>query len=87
MGVFCMIRVRIQNNQTKYDNSHDILHVLFHPDHLSIDDEEFPGIVIRRSINDDRVTGIVIMDFSKRNIELLHNLLPRYDFSQIPRIH
>jgi hypothetical protein len=82
-----MTRVRIQNNQIKYDNSHDILHVLFYPEHLSIDDEEFPGIVIRRSINDDRITGITIMDFSKREIEFLQRMLPRYDFSELRRLH
>jgi hypothetical protein len=78
-----MTRVKITEQQVNYDSSHDILHVFFYPEHLSIDDEEFPGIVIRRSVEDERITGLTIMDFSRCNNEVLDNLLPEYDFSTI----
>lgn len=79
-----MSRVPITSNQIKYDADHDILHVFFSPMVLSEDDEEFPGIVIRRSVSDDRITGLVIMDFTRRRKDFLESVLPRYDFSQIP---
>ncbi|WP_338826306.1 hypothetical protein MTBGP_11140 [Moorella thermoacetica] len=78
-----MIPVRITNKQVKYDQDHDILHVFFYPEELSVDDEDYPGIVIRRSIKDDRVTGIMIMDYSRRSKDLLRTVLPRYDFKEI----
>jgi len=78
-----MIRVQIKSEQAKYDNQHDVLHVMFPPADLSIDDEDFPGIIVRRSVRDDRITGLTILDFSKRK-EFLKEYLPRYDFSKIP---
>ncbi|KLR75308.1 MULTISPECIES: DUF2283 domain-containing protein [Geobacillus] len=71
----------INNALTKYDKSHDVLHVFFFPELLSVDDEEFPGVVIRRAVSDNRITGITILDFSRKDEDLLNNLLPEFDFS------
>ncbi|TCP22696.1 uncharacterized protein DUF2283 [Scopulibacillus darangshiensis] len=78
-----MTRVQIQKRQIKYDQSHDILHVYFHPEILSEDDERFPGIVIRKSLNDEQVTGLTIIDFSQYDQETLNKLLPDYKFPDI----
>lgn len=80
-------RVQITDEQIKYDDNHDVLHVYFHPVGFSTDDEEYPGIVIRRAVNDNHVTGLVIMDFSKRDKNSLEQLLPTYDFSQLKKAH
>ena len=78
-----MTQVIISKTDTKYDARHDILHVYLSPLELSIDDEDFPGIVVRRSIIDDHITGFVIMDYSKRNPELLRVVLPNYTFPRV----
>lgn len=78
-----MTRVRIKGQQAKYDSRHDVLHVVFKPVDSSFEDEDFPGIIIRRSINDERITGIVIMDYSKRSRDSLRSFLPHYDFDKI----
>ena len=78
-----MTRVRIKGQQTKYDSRHDVLHVVFRPIVSSIEDEDFPGIIIRRSVTDERITGIVIMDYSKRSRDSLRTFLPNYDFDKI----
>lgn len=80
-----MTRVKISDNQIKYDQSHDVLHVFFYPEYLTTDDEEFPGILIRRSIKDEqRIAGLTIMDFLKRKESSgLDQLLPDYDFTNL----
>lgn len=78
-----MIRVRINNKIAKYDFNHDILHVFFKPYSPSYDDEEFPGIIIKRSEIDESITGLVILDFSKRTPRELKMLLPKYDFPTV----
>ncbi|MBX6396520.1 MAG: DUF2283 domain-containing protein [Alicyclobacillaceae bacterium] len=78
-----MIRVHIREDQVRYDADHDVLHVYFPPLDLADDEEDFPGIIIRRSVHDDRIIGLVIMDYSKRDKKFLEAVLPRYDFSDI----
>lgn len=78
-----MTRVLLSSQQFKYDDRHDVLHVYLNPSALSVDEEEFPGVVIRRSVQDDQITGFVIMDFQKRDKKLLETLIPRFDFKDI----
>lgn len=80
-----MTRVKIKESQIKYDKSHDVLHVFFLPEFLTIDDEEYPGILIRRSIkNEGVVAGLTILDFSKiKQQNVLDVVLPQYDFDEI----
>lgn len=80
-----MTRIMIKPNQIKYDSSHDVLHVFFLPDFLTIDEEEYPGILIRRSIKDEEsIAGITILDYKKRkNSDVLDSFLPQYDFAEI----
>jgi len=82
-----MIRVPLQNNQAKYDARHDVLHVYLYPSRLSFDDELFPGIVVRRDIDDeDVITGLTILDYSKRNPQTLESMLPLFDFTTLGNI-
>lgn len=78
-----MTRVVVNKTNTRYDARHDILHVYLSPSELSVDDEDFPGIVIRRSIRDNRVTGLVIMDYSKQSSKVLRKCLPDYSFQGV----
>lgn len=79
-----MTRVRIKPNQIKYDKSHDVLHVFFLPDFLTIDEEEFPGVLIRRSIKDEEtIAGLTIIDYKQKEKSVLDSILPQYDFTEI----
>ncbi|OAK70105.1 hypothetical protein [Lederbergia galactosidilytica] len=80
-----MTRVKIQENQIKYDKRHDVLHVFFYPDFMTIDDEEYPGVLVRRSIKDEEtITGLTILDFTKmQSKDILPSILPQYDFDEI----
>lgn len=78
-----MPRVIIPNQQVKYDEKNDILHVYFLPSTSSYDDEDYPGIIIRRSMVDERITGVIIMDYSKQDRDTLKRLLPFLDIDRI----
>lgn len=80
-----MTPVRIKNEQIKYDAEHDVLHIFFPPFVPSVDDEEYPGIIIRRSLIDERITGLVILDFSRRNSKELANILPQYKLNLLKK--
>lgn len=82
-----MTRVKIQPNQIKYDKSHDVLHVFFLPDFLTVDEEEFPGVLVRRSIKDEEtVAGLTILDFNRKKRFGLESILPQYDFTEVIHI-
>ena len=74
-----MIRLDATNAKTNYDERHDVFHVFVCPMSPSYDDEDYPGIVVRRSMRDDRVTGITVLDFSKRPKQELARNLPFVD--------
>lgn len=78
-----MTRAQIKHHKIKYDQRHDVLHVYLHPSILSVDEEEYPGVVIRRSVKDEQITGFMIMDYQKKDPVLLENLLPNFDFSDV----
>ena len=73
----------INKYNTKYDQAHDVLHVFFPPYALAFDDEEYPGVIIKRSTMDDRITGLIILNYKKRSRKELDIILPGFDFSQI----
>ena len=74
-----MIPKNLGRYQKKYDEDHDVLHVFFPPFAPSFDDEEYPGVIIKRSAIDERITGITILDF-KKNKEIAKKILPQFDF-------
>lgn len=67
----------------KYDGRNDVLHIFFPPPVPSESNEIYPGIFVRRSEVDDRISGVVIMDYSKRDKSLLQNLLPFIDIKEL----
>lgn len=76
-------RVAIKPNRVKYDQRHDVMHVFLSTGEPAFDDEDYPGIIIRRSMKNDKVIGITILDFSKRTKAELGRSLPKYDFSGV----
>lgn len=75
--------ITVQNH--KYDKGHDVLHVFFPPFAISFDDEEYPGVIVKHAVEDERITGLIIMDFSKRSQRELKNVLPRYDLTSLQK--
>ena len=49
-----------------YDDKNDILYITIGAPLPSYGNEEIEGIIIRRNIKDDILTGITILDFMKR---------------------
>lgn len=84
-----MERLPIKKDNIRYDEEHDVLHVHFRPYSFSEDEEELPGVIVRRSIkNPLEIISIVIFDFAKRRytIELLQHKFPEYDFSTLENL-
>jgi len=61
-----MIPLKIPIRVADYDRRHDVLHVHFAGALHVSDDEDFPGIYVRRAMPDDRIVGIMVMDFCRR---------------------
>jgi hypothetical protein len=76
-----MTQIVISNDNAKYDSRHDVLHVSLAPYRPYYGDEDYPGIVINRSMDDESAIGLTIFDFKKKGKERLVRELPEYDFS------
>jgi fido (protein-threonine AMPylation protein) len=71
----------------EYDNKYDILYLIIGSvasEGTTLDAD--PDVVIRRSAEDDHVTGAIIMDYSKKNKVLLNSLLPLELQNHLPDI-
>lgn len=80
----------VQNFQDKnnvkfsYDYDHDVLYLYFGEPKVSYDDEAAPGIYIRFSEDDEIITGAVIMDFKKKDVNKIQKYIPiNIDFTNI----
>lgn len=74
----------LNNINYNYDRDHDVLYLYIGKQSLSYADEPYPGIYIKYSDDTDKLTGAVIIDYKKRDINLLSNVLPiDIDFSNI----
>ena len=60
-----------------------IFFTFFSPIAPGDDEEIYPGVFIRRSETDERISGVVIFDYSKRSKKLLEELLPFLDLRKI----
>jgi hypothetical protein len=58
-----------------------VLHVFLSPSKPYYGDEDRPGIVVNRSVDDESTIGLTIFDFKKKGKERLAQELPGYDFS------
>ena len=67
------------NAKANCDDRHDVLHVFARPISPSFDDEDYPGIVVRRAVQDGHVTGVTVLDFSRRPKWELAQPLPFVD--------
>ncbi len=74
-----MTRLAATNAKANYDDRHDVLHVFIRPMSPSFDDEDYPGIVVRRAMQDGRVTGVTVLDFFRRPKWELAQRLPFVD--------
>lgn len=76
------------NVSWKYDKHHDVLHVFVAdepPCSGYYGDEVFPGVVIERAELDDRIIGVIIFDYSQKNIALLTNVVPFLKHINLPQ--
>lgn len=80
-----MIALSPANGKVKYDRDYDVLRIRFplSLDAFTYDDETYPGIYISRSEVDDRITGVMILDFSRRSSRELRLLLPMVEWDEI----
>jgi DNA repair photolyase len=76
-----MTHIKINRENAKYDDRHDVLHVFLAPSRPYCDDEDFLGVFIKRAEDDASTIGLVILDFEKRSRDQLSQFLPEYDFS------
>jgi hypothetical protein len=74
---------KLSPQKAKYDEKHDVLHLFFSPVVPGDDEEIYPGVFVRRSEIDERISGIVILDYSKRSKKLLEELLPFLDLKKV----
>lgn len=78
--------IQINKSQVNYDKRHDVLHVFIHPEKLSEDEEIYPDIIVRKSVNDEQITGFTLLDYSNIDQNVLANLYPQYSFPSIETI-
>lgn len=80
-----MIALSPASGKVKYDRDYDVLRIRFplSSDSVSYDDETSPGVYISRSEIDDRITGIMVLDFSRRSSKELKLLLPMVAWDEI----
>lgn len=59
-----------------YDQDHDILYVTIGAPVPSYCDEDNEGVLFRKSTNSHKLSGVTIMDFSKKTELQLQRILP-----------
>ena len=79
------IRRSSKNLLINYDSQHDILYISIEEPVPSFSDEEhLKGLYIRRAQDSGRITGATVMDYSKRNKQILKKYIPfKVDFNNI----
>lgn len=60
-----------------YDNDHDVLYVSIGQPKPSYCDRDLDGILIRKSYETNRFSGVTILDFSKRTIHQIAKVVPK----------
>lgn len=72
--------------EVNYDSDYDILYLYVGEPVSSYAEEPAPGVYVRYSNGDDRVSGAVIHDYRKRDRDLLDKMLPfKVDFAAVER--
>lgn len=87
--MFGLRKIILQRQHKKininYDHEHDILYIsIGKPIPSFSDDEKLKGVYIRRAKGTDIITGATVMDYSKRNKQVLQKYIPfKVDLSTI----
>lgn len=76
--------VRKRKINISYDKDHDVLYVSLGAPKPSYCDTDIEGILIRRAMDNNRLSGITIMDFSRKTREQLKRTIPfKVDINQL----
>lgn len=59
-----------------YDKDHDVLYVAIGNPKPSYCDDDIEGVLIRRAMDSNRLSGVTIMDFSRKTREQLQRIIP-----------
>lgn len=68
-----------------YDKDHDILHIRYAPIVKTEDTYIKPGIILKRETKHGRLNSAVVMDFSKREPQLISKYIKEIDFSALKK--
>ncbi|HBC94325.1 MAG TPA: hypothetical protein DCZ10_15860 [Pelotomaculum sp.] len=69
-----------------YDKEHDVMYVSLGAPKPSYCDDDIEGVLIRRSLESNRLSGVTIMDFSRKTKEQLKRIIPfNLDISELYR--
>lgn len=66
-----------KKNQYKYDSKYDVMYISFSDSNHSYGDDELPGIIMRRDMDTDEITGYTITRFKE--------LYSKHQLPQLPR--
>jgi hypothetical protein len=67
-----------------YDNDHDVLYISIGKQKPSYCDQDLSGILIRKAFASDKISGVTILDFTKKTTEQLQTAIPlRINFERI----
>lgn len=81
------MNVRKRKVTINYDKDHDILYVSIGTPKPSYCDDDIEGVLIRRSMETNRLSGVTIMDFSRKNKEQLKRIIPfKLDINDLYRL-
>lgn len=70
-----MIATSVKLNMD-YDPDHDILYISIGTPIPSYCDKDIEGVLFRKSMDDHKLSGVTIMDYSKKNESQLKRILP-----------
>lgn len=77
-----MVKRKPNNLKFNYDRKHDVLYISVGDPVPSYSDETgLKGLYIRRAIDTEKLTGVTIMDYSKRSKKSIAKHIPfRFDY-------
>lgn len=67
----------VKKNQFQYDAKYDVMYISFRDSGNSYGDDALPGIILRRDIDTDEITGYTITRFKEMYIKQQLPMLPR----------
>lgn len=94
VGEFYMMQDRKNNKNLipherlsiDYDEKFDVLYISIDEPKPSYGEEDYEGIIIRRNLENDDITGVTIIDYRKRNKDIIKTYLPFIlDFDYVDR--